>query len=246
MTSLKEFRVAINKVLAEQAGLKVRRASVPTRYWAECFDNIKRFGFEPQTIIDIGVLGGTQELYDAFPGAKLYLFEPNPECEPALKRIAEQYGAKYWLTAAGPQPGTMDFWVRPADPGASSMSDVGGNSSRISVPVVRVDQVLKSDDIKQPAILKIDVEGFELDVIAGCTGLLDQIEMVILETRFFRYHERMAEFAEVVASMRDLGYVVYDVLDGAYRPRDGVLDFVDLVFVRHNGFLRSRISIQYD
>jgi hypothetical protein len=71
--------------------------------------------------------------------------------------------------------------------------------------------------------------------------MLDVVELVVTETRFFRYPDMTAEFADVVATMRELGFVVYDILDGFYHP-DGRLDFVNLAFAKEGGFLRSWLS----
>jgi FkbM family methyltransferase len=243
MPALRSLRVRANRMLSATCGLSLRRASAPGRYWADGLAHLKQRGFAPKSIIDVGVLYGTHELYEAFPGARLFLFEPNPDCKQALHRLRRQYGALAFNAAAGPKTGAIDFWRRPSDPGASSLTaDGDSRAERISVPEVRVDDSLRACEVPEPVLLKIDVEGFELDVIAGCTGLLGKIEVVIMESRFFRYHERMREFSEVITEMGRLDYAVYDIMDGAYRPQDQVLDFVDLVFVRKNSRLRPQYN----
>jgi FkbM family methyltransferase len=182
-------------------------------------------------------------LYESFKTSRFELFEPMKHCEPHLQEVARRYNAKYHLVAAGAKTGTTQFTVRADDPGASSVYGGGpGQTSEISVPMVRLDEVLRREDLGQSALLKVDVEGFELQVIEGCTGIIEGFEVVILETRFFKYADGMADFYEVVACMHRLGFVVYDMLDGSYRPQDSVLDLIDLVFVKENGFLRRKIS----
>jgi FkbM family methyltransferase len=225
--------------LVKYGKLRIRRTNRPPRSWPEFFHHVKSLGFSTRTIIDVGVFEGTPELYAAFPDAHLLLFEADPDCRVHLERIMEQRNGRYWLAAAGRQQGETDFWIRPS--GWSSLLSSGGTPGRaIKVPVVRIDQVIT--EVTEPAILKIDAEGFELDVLDGSTGLLRHIEMIIMEVRFIKYHEHMSEFAEVVASLNDLGYAVYDILDGIYRPTDHALDFVDLVLVRQDGLLRSKLS----
>jgi FkbM family methyltransferase len=238
----KQILFAVNRGL-KRFGVKLKRANSATRYWPEALDNIKRLGFSPAVIIDVGVHAGTWELYSAFPQSRLVLVEPMSSCEPFLKDIATRFRAEYHLVAAGPRAGICQFNVRVDDKGASSVF-TGGNSSilQVDVPMVRLDELLRNYEWSDSALLKIDVEGFELDVIEGCSEILDRFEAIILETRFFKYADGMAEFHEVIARMSALGYVVYDLLDGFYRPQDNVLDLIDILFVKADGSLRRRIS----
>lgn len=231
---LKQLRRQANRLLAP-FGLKLARTHMPSRTWTEFFTHVKQRGFEARTIIDVGVFEGTPELYDAFPKAKLILFEPNPECEPKLEKLARSRGTLFPY-AAGAYNSSVDFWTRPN--GWSSMSDISGSvGKKISVPIVRIDHTLSAEDLVPPVILKIDAEGFEMDVLEGCHDILNQVAMIIMETRFIGYHENTDEFAEVITKMNRLSFVVYDMLDGYYRP-DGILDFIDLVFVKKDGTLR--------
>jgi hypothetical protein len=45
--------------------------------WGRCLGRIKKSGFEPRTIFDIGVYKGTDVLYRAFPEAFYYLIDPS-------------------------------------------------------------------------------------------------------------------------------------------------------------------------
>lgn len=242
MAMLRQARDTLNKFLAI-GGLRLARTNIPTRPWPEFFKHTRLLGFKAETIIDVGVFTGTPELYEAFPDAKLFLFDPDPACKPHADGIItqRQNRGKYWQIAAGSQAGTVDFYSRANGSSSLSVHD-SAPDKKITVQKARIDKILNPELAPPPVILKIDVEGHELDVIDGCTGIIDCVEMIILETRFFKYGELQPEFADVIAAMRALGFVVYDMLSGYYRPTDGVLDFVDLVFVKENGLLRSKIS----
>lgn len=55
------------------------------------FEHIKSLGFNPKTVIDVGVATGTPPLYEAFPDAYFVLFEPTAEFEPNLHQITQKY-----------------------------------------------------------------------------------------------------------------------------------------------------------
>jgi hypothetical protein len=106
------------------------------------------------------------------------------------------------------------------------------------VPVARVDALVAQRGLPGPYVLKVDVEGFELDVLAGAEAILPQTELVLLEVSLFRLNGANPQLGDVVCAMRDRGYVVYDIYNGHLRPLDGALAQVDLAFVRDDGRFR--------
>jgi FkbM family methyltransferase len=112
-------------------------------------------------------------------GARVVAVEPQPLCLRALRAI---YAGDDQVTvveaACGATPGKVHFHVNSANPTVSTASDgfvraaqgAGGWEdevwdSEISVPVVTLDALLDTHGV--PAFVKIDVEGFEDEVLAG-------------------------------------------------------------------------------
>ena len=50
--------------------------------------------------------------------------------------------------------------------------------------------------------------------------------------------EVLLQFYGVVAYMKNLGFVAYDVFSESFRPIDGALGQIDIAFAKENGFLR--------
>jgi hypothetical protein len=46
-------------------------------------------------------------------------------------------------------------------------------------------------------------------------------------------------------ALSDRGYFAHDILDGAYRPQDGALDFVDIIFLKESSRVASQIYKVY-
>jgi hypothetical protein len=88
----------------------------------------------------------------------------------------------------------------------------------------------------------LDVQGFELEALAGAEQTFGTTEVFILETSLFRFMPRMPLTREVVIFMSDRGYELYDIVSYARRPYDGALGQVDLAFVRREGMLRGNSS----
>src|SRR5512134_1272129 len=62
--------------------------------------HIKRLGFEPRTVLDVGAAAGTPELYNAFPKARHILIEPLEENRPRLEEVKKKYGNVEYILAA--------------------------------------------------------------------------------------------------------------------------------------------------
>jgi hypothetical protein len=65
----------------------------------EFFDHLKNVGFQPETIIDVGVARGTIDIYDAYPDAYYVLIEPVEEFKPDLVDLLKRLKGEYHLCA---------------------------------------------------------------------------------------------------------------------------------------------------
>jgi FkbM family methyltransferase len=224
------------------AGIDVRRRGDVRRTAEEVLAHVRALGFEPATVLDVGVAYGTPELYDAFPRARLLMVEPLAEYEHALGDLARRPGAEYVLAAAGAERGTTIINVHRAPALSSTIGrwkgSLGDGSTR-EVPVVRVDDLVEERGLPAPHILKVDVEGGELKVLDGAPRTLEGTELVLLEVQLFEFLPGSPELPEVVAYMRERGFVPYDLYGGHLRPLDGALAMVNVAFVREDGRFRE-------
>jgi FkbM family methyltransferase len=208
----------------------------------EVLDHAVALGFRPGTVVDVGVAYGTPELYEAFPGARHLLIEPLAEYQEALGLIAGRHGAEVVLAAAGPEPGTVTINVHRAPALSSTLGAWRGGDARDStpreVPVVRVDDVVNERSLPGPYLLKVDVEGGELRVLDGAQRVLDEAELVMLEVSLFELVPGAPLLHDVIAYMRERGFVVYELYGGHVRPLDGALAMINLAFVRDDGPFR--------
>jgi FkbM family methyltransferase len=203
---------------------------------------LRRVGVRPGTVVDVGVGHGTEELYDTFHDARFLLVEPVAEEEPALRRILARVQGDYLIAAAGSSTGATKFHFARDDPIASSLLEDRGAphdwESR-EVPVVRIDQAIIERAMPAPYLIKVDVQGSELEVVRGAEGVMDQTEAFVLEVSLMPFFVGGPEFADVVAFMREQKFVVYDVVGRQNRPLDDALGQVDLVFVQEQSRFRS-------
>jgi FkbM family methyltransferase len=231
------------KRLADRAGIEVRRKDSGVRRTPEAvLAHVKRLGFEPATVIDVGVAYGTPELYEAFPESRFLLVDPLEEYAPAIDQITARLRSAEWVrAAAGPEPGSITINVNRAPALSSTLGhwkgqDDGGAPRE--VPVVRLDDLVAERSLPGPFLVKADVEGAELRVLEGASRVLSETELVMLEVNLFEFLPGQPQLHDVVAFMKERGFVTYDFYGGHVRLLDDALAMTNMAFVREDGMFR--------
>ncbi|MBW4620075.1 MAG: FkbM family methyltransferase [Cyanosarcina radialis HA8281-LM2] len=199
--------------------------------------NIKNLGFQPNTVIDVGAALGTFDLYTTFPEAKHFLIEPIVENEPYLGKICQQLeNAEYIIAGATRKQKEVTLTVSPylIHSSVSDNSATEEASSYIrTIPGITLDQICIDKKLEPPYLIKIDVDGNEVDVLRGAVETLKDTEYVITEVTLF------GQISEVITFMKGQGFVPYDIVDIAYRPIDNALWQCDMAFVKEGSQFRA-------
>ncbi len=200
----------------------------------------KKLGFEPKTVIDVGAALGTFTLYETFPNARHLLIEPIAENEPYLAKICRKLkSAEYIIAAATKESGVFTLNVSP-DMLHSSISENcvtdSSNPYLRNIPAITLDEICRERNLSGPYLIKVDVDGQEVDVLAGATEILQQTEYVIVEVTLF------GQMYDVISFMKSQGFAAYDIVDLGYRPSDEALWQVDMAFVKESGQFRRDSS----
>ena len=142
-------------------------------------DIVARYLPSDAVILDVGANVGVTSAIFAIsrPEATIYSFEPSPETFGFLCDTVRPFGnVKASRVAMSDKPGTMRFYDNETSASASHLS-ISGNSlggSSIEVSVSTIDQFVKERSINQVNLIKIDVEGFEPDVISGARQTIER------------------------------------------------------------------------
>jgi FkbM family methyltransferase len=240
--NMREFQNAVHRKLLEH-GWRVQRAA-PARqgweqdraYWEPAY--LRRLGFRPRTIIDVGVAHGTPQLYAAFPDAQLILVEPLSEYFEGIARLLERRGGVHIPAAAGSIEGELELQVQPRWTERSShyslnpLERTGDTLTPRRVRVTTIDRIIADHAFPEPFGLKIDTEGAELEVIRGAAATLARTLFVIAEVGVLHNRfEGSYSFAQFIAAMDQAGFEVCDLLGIGRAASSQVVD-VDLVFQR--------------
>jgi FkbM family methyltransferase len=197
-----------------------------------------RFAF--RTVIDVGANKGQFAAFarGAWPEAALYCFEPLPE--PRAKLAAVTGGrARIFDCALGAEAGEVEMHVA-SRMDSSSLLPLGerqktifqmGDAGRLKVAVRRLDAALAGETFEGPCLLKIDVQGFERQVLEGAGDVLTRIDAAYVELSFIELYEGQALASEIVAILSRAGLDLSGVFNQATRP-DGEAVQADFLFLR--------------
>ena len=190
-------------------------------------ETMKRFLKPGDVFIDVGANIG----YLSAAGAELvgvrgevHCFEPVPAYFERLRRLAElnpEYRIVANPCAAGEKPGVSTIYVT-REPGQSTLVPRYKTGPEIvttaDVSVVRLDSYIVSRRIGRIALIKIDVEGFELPVLKGLRGYLEQSThrpAIICEIAPRAYPLMGRRVPELVSFMAKYGYSARDLIDNS-------------------------------
>jgi len=153
------------------------------------------------TVYDVGANIGVYSTAFASRGAQVYAFEPNPHNYSLLKRNTEGLtNVHCQQTAIGNALGKIsieDF--NPEEPGNYGTMSTKRNLG-VEVDLMALDYL----DIPIPNLLKIDVEGAELDVLLGCEKkIAESVPCIVYEA-----HET-EQFSEIWHFLKQFDYRLY-------------------------------------
>jgi FkbM family methyltransferase len=235
---LRHFEYRLTDVNAQPAGLERVCQQLTLR------------GFQPRTVIDVGVGTGTPWLYNSFPDAKFVLFEALDSFRSDIERIMAGRSSDIHFCALGEEPGRMAVQVNSEHPTSSSMARFHKAYRDVSTPfglrpsfIDREVEVRMLDEflpLEGPALLKLDVEGFEYAVLRGATKALEDVEVIISEISVVRRTEMEPTFAGYLTLLESLGFSLINIAEIAPMIRGGPIAYLDAVFVRSNSPMRYR------
>ncbi len=193
---------------------------------------------EDLLILDVGANDGytAQEYRRYFPKAQIYSFEPYPETFQKLNRaVGKDHLTTPVQLALSNWQGQAPLHIYPSSATNSllRMETEGTLLQTVNVPVTTIDQFCQEHSITHIDILKTDAQGHDLSVLKGATDMLraKRVGMLYVEVLFTPMYEGQDEFHEIVHTLFDAGYRLYDLFECA-REQSGQLNYADALFVK--------------
>lgn len=202
-------------------------------------------------IIDVGANDGwfAKIIYHFLPDAKVVSFEPLHFAQRKLQKIKSKYkNFEYHNIALGDEITEKEI-IEYGTTGLSSFCELKANEYNIpnfstdirdkyKVKVSTLDEQFKHE--KSRMIVKIDVQGYEMEVLKGAKELFarNQIDYVIIELMNKQKYKGQALANNIIEFMFDYNFEIYDLNPIYYEKTDGQLSEFDAVF-RNINFLKG-------
>ena len=190
--------------------------SVDATYW---LDVVEPLLTKDDVVFDVGTNIGTIANWFATRTHHVHGFEPHPD---NLRMTKEQIQLRKTTNitlsklALGSEPGTLQLHVKSFH-GHHSLGDTSATPTveKIDVEVDTVDRYCTANGIERIDFLKIDVEGFEEEVLKGATTMLknQQVGLVLFELRQTILASIGKNGKGIFAPLLEQGYTVF-TLDG--------------------------------
>lgn len=219
-------------------GIEISRYKGVRSSMSQALSHLKSFGYNPRTVLDIGVAYGTPELYEAFPNSRFILIEPLEEFQKSIQKIQNKYNAIHLEVAVGAEQGQQEIGVSDSISTSGFFFGKLPRTKRI-IQVETIDNICSDNNISDSVLLKLDIEGGELIALAGAVEILKVVEVIILEVTFSVDLKGAPEFLEVLNYMDKLGFVMFDIFSIRNKETSDELSQADVTFVRKNGGFRS-------
>ena len=100
------------------------------------------------------------------------------------------------------------------------------------VNVEKLSNLIGEICLESPSLLKLDVQGFEMSVVAGAEAALDKIDYVILEASFREMYRGEKLFLQTVEEMRAYGFRFLRPVGFLKDPQTLEILQIDALFVR--------------
>lgn len=191
-------------------------------------------------VIDVGANSGgfAKEIREAGWAGRIVSIEPQPQ---TFSKLQESFSSDpHWRgtqIGLGSENSTLTMNVYEMDVLSSFLDKIEDDPviDRIDVEVKRMDGIL--DDIlsgSERPFVKIDTQGFELQILEGFGSRTNEIFGWQLELSVEPLYEKQPPAEEVIAKMKSLGFSLWKIIPGLRDPHTHRVFEFDGVFFRRD------------
>jgi FkbM family methyltransferase len=191
--------------------------------------------FTPKTILDIGCNVGQfyNEIKDIFPNAYYYLIDGNDKCEVVIKDLNVDYS----IALLSDSIKNVKFYTRTYEERCTGNSIYREKTSFYDDDQITIEsketttlEVLFGN--KQFDLIKIDVQGSEIDIINGGLEIIKQSKGILMEVSLVEYNENSPTKDYVYEFMKNLNFFPVEIIGNINHPITHELIQQDILFIK--------------
>lgn len=221
---------------------KKSKGRQPTKI--QSFQRLKEMGVPVNTVIDVGVLSCTGSLMQEFSDRHHILIEPIEEFAPQIRKIYDKKGVSYDLVIAAMSDHDGEVLMRTqsvrdgaAITHARIVEEKNADATCRKVEAKTLETLVKERGYKPPFLLKVDVDGAELEILKGARSVLDHCNIICIEVGI----KNIVQRADYIIRA---GFQPFDIVDLCYYDRRLVQ--ADMIFVNDRIIKEMDLEIYRD
>jgi FkbM family methyltransferase len=240
----------------EITGLEIRKHSVYSSKRLRSRLLFSTLGID--LVLDVGANTGQFGLHCRALGYKGEIISFEPVHDTHAKLLKAAAGDPLWIVAdrmaLGDTPGEVEINVAANSYSSSILpmldshlaaSPVSAYIQKEKVPEVRLDDYLGNKAVGRRSLLKLDVQGFEHQVLAGAPNFLATAVAVQLEMSLVPLYQGETLMPEIIDEMDKIGFGLWD-MESAFRdPDTGRLLQLDGIFTRKSLDYETHTAISH-
>lgn len=200
----------------------------------------------PIVFVDVGANEGQTiaRVREEFKNATIHAFEPSPETFARLERAAAgDPNVHVYPMACGSKSGTVDFHVTnnhwcssvlpPSELGRRLYGEWYRTREVVRVPVTTLDEWAAKHSIDRIDVLKVDAQGYDLEVLNGARRLLaSEVKAVNCECHFAPEYEGCATFSQIDLFLAGCGFALHQLHEIHDRGDEEQTTYADGLWLR--------------
>lgn len=213
-------------------------------------------------IFDVGANNGSSlvEFKKWWPDSEVHCFEPQVECWDDLLKTANEdqrvFLNQFALGTTNEEDKT--FYTHDLNTGISGfnkinveskdsidISKISNDSSKLNdhkktinhprkVSIRKPDEYFKINNLSKIDLLKLDTQGYELEILKGFGKTLSNVKVIISELMLYDYYEKSLSFYDFEKIIHPFGFKLYDINHIAKNPMNGRTDWVDVIYLNES------------
>lgn len=192
------------------------------------------------TVVDIGANRGQFALAArSITNAKVVSFEPLPNVAAIFKKVfANDQSVSLHVAAIGEKSERKLIHLSARDD-SSSLLEIGESQSdyfpgtqevgTLEVEVGALSDFMDKQGIVRPAMLKLDVQGFEMQALSGCASLISNFDYIYCECSFIELYKGQKLAGDVISYLNSLDFRLTGIYNPAYSKEGNCIQ-ADLLF----------------
>jgi len=243
------------RINSPQCGQSDRRNDAYNSQWSPGKFYTNLIKSKVPIIFDVGAHQGESAVFfkKIFPISILYSFEPDPENFLVLEKKLSRYGKNQLQgqasafaipLAVAEKKGTFKFYQQ-------SISHLGGllainkkskdslgyakkaSNKGIQVSATTLDHFCAERNITSIDLLKIDCQGYEVEVLRGSKCIFKKTSCCSVEVSFYDFYEKSSSLLHIEKIMDSVGLKLWDISKLSKNPKNLRTDWAELVYTKN-------------